>query len=115
WLWKYEYPSNIDPHERELIQVIQFVLTDFASKCNILGMNGSTNLERTFWIDRVVPLFQIFGDQTGLLSYKWCEVFSQKYAEISADISNCKPGNARYVDGMGYDIHDEERLVMESN
>lgn len=65
------------------------------------------------YIDRVVPLFQIFGDQTGRLSYKWREAFSQKYAEINADNINCKPANARYVDGMGYDKNNEERLVME--
>lgn len=76
-------------------------------------MNGTSNLERTFWIDRIIPSFQIFGDPTGLLSYKWCEVFSHKYVEISADIANYKPGNAQYMDGMGYDKHNEERLVME--
>ncbi|KAG1444343.1 hypothetical protein G6F46_012529 [Rhizopus delemar] len=92
WLWKYEYPTNIDKYEKELIRTVQFVLTDFSSKCNrqrsVLNLSNS---ECTFWVDRVVPLFQIFGDQTGLLNYQWCEVLSRKHAENTMDIKNFKP------------------------
>lgn len=34
WLWRYEYPTDIDKYEKELIRTIQFVLTNFSSKCN---------------------------------------------------------------------------------
>lgn len=78
-------------------------------------MINLSNSERTFWVDRVVPLFQIFGDQTGLLNYQWCEVFSRKHAENTMNIKNCTSGKARFVDGMGDDVYNEERVVMESS
>jgi hypothetical protein len=31
------------------------------------------------------------------------------------NIKNCTSGKARFVDRMGYDIYNEERVVMESS
>ncbi|ORZ02273.1 hypothetical protein BCR43DRAFT_559253 [Syncephalastrum racemosum] len=108
WLWSRRLSSNVDDYETQIIKAIRFVLTDFASK----SVSG-TNSERTFWVDRVVPLFQIFGDQTQLLSYEWCEIFCKSHAEDTMDDKGI--GRARFVDGMGYDAFHRERLVMESS
>jgi hypothetical protein len=57
----------------------------------------------------------MFDGQTGLLSYKCCKAFLKNALKLVQILVNCKAGNAQYVDGMDDDIHNEERLVMESS
>ncbi|KAI9032505.1 hypothetical protein CLU79DRAFT_680166, partial [Phycomyces nitens] len=72
FIWSYKCPDKTDENEQSLIRTMQFVLTDFCSKCNRKSsVITLANSERTFWVDRIVPLFQSFGDQTGLLTYQW--------------------------------------------
>lgn len=66
-------------------------------------------------IDRVVPIFQSFADQTNLLIFEWCEVHSKAHAESNDDIDGWTCGSARYADGIGIDRHENERLAMEAS
>lgn len=81
-LWTYRLPSNISSTERQFARIVQFVLTDYANKSNRRSDYMSSS-ERTFWIDRVVPLLQTLGDQTGLVGFEWCETVADEQLESS--------------------------------
>lgn len=114
WLWTYICPEISTAREKESILAIKYTLTDFAGKCNRKRPH-QTNSERTFWINGVVPIFQPFFDQTGLLDFEWCEVFSKAHAETALDVESWSKGSAKYVDGLGYDQYECERLVMKAS
>lgn len=58
-------------------------------------MKESINLERAFRVDCAVPLFRMFGDQTGLLSYKCSKALLKNALELVQILVNCKPKNAQ--------------------
>ncbi|KAI7871435.1 hypothetical protein BDF14DRAFT_1718922, partial [Spinellus fusiger] len=68
FLWNYQVQANME--EEKLIKTIQFVLTDFVGKCSRPQIFQPKS-ERTFWIDRIIPVLQAIGDQTGLVSFEW--------------------------------------------
>ncbi|KAI9247751.1 hypothetical protein BY458DRAFT_446176 [Sporodiniella umbellata] len=109
FLWTFDKELIENPDQRTIIQIIQYILTDFSGKCYRVGKTLD-NYERTFFIDRVVPIFQNMGDQTGLISFKWCEIFSQGFAAFS--ILNGQSSTTRYVDGMGYTVADNQECVV---
>lgn len=65
-------------------------LRTFAGNCieTVLGSTSAalTRLrndnERTCWVSRVVPVFQTFANQTGLLSSDWCEPKHYALADV---------------------------------
>lgn len=114
WLWNHVYSQSSTVRDIELMLAIKYTLTDFAGKCNRKRLR-QTNSERTFWINRIVPIFQPFADQTGLLDFEWCEVFSKAHAETTVDTESWLTGYSRYVDGLGHDLYECERLVMEAS
>ncbi|KAG1442573.1 hypothetical protein G6F46_013024 [Rhizopus delemar] len=107
WLWRHECPDDVEDQEKDLLQAVKLILTHFAGKCR-RGRRKITNSERTFWVSHVIPIFDVFADQTGLLNFKWCEIYLQAHADTI-------PGMVRYVDGVGLDLSDTERMVMESS
>ncbi|KAL1936648.1 hypothetical protein VTP01DRAFT_782 [Rhizomucor pusillus] len=113
-LWTYRLPSSISLTERQLTRIVQFVLTEYANKSNRRSEYISKS-ERTFWIDRVVPLLQTLGDQTGLLGFEWCETVADEQVESNILPESWSQGGVRYLDGRGYDQNGRNRIVMESS
>ncbi|ORE00756.1 hypothetical protein BCV72DRAFT_237410 [Rhizopus microsporus var. microsporus] len=99
-----------DPDEQKLINVTKFILTTFADTCSTIAINTKPNkdYERTFWVKYIVPVFQTFANQTGLLSLNWCEISTICHSNEDQDTT-------RYVDGMGYDKRRNERAVFEAS
>ncbi|KAI9023643.1 hypothetical protein CLU79DRAFT_701410, partial [Phycomyces nitens] len=38
-----------------------------------------------FWIDRITPIFQTFGDQSQFLGFQWCEIPTKEHVELAID------------------------------
>ena len=56
----------------KLMLVIKTTLTDFyAMVAYATSSPYDHNHERTFWVDRVVPMFKYFSKITGLVEFKW--------------------------------------------
>ncbi|KAL0076421.1 hypothetical protein J3Q64DRAFT_1609132, partial [Phycomyces blakesleeanus] len=70
--------------------------------------------KRTWWVRRVVPVFQTFANQTGMLSFDWCECEVRHHALADEDPENCKQ-KTRFANGLGYVWTGMERLVMEGS
>ncbi|KAG0790336.1 hypothetical protein G6F22_006440 [Rhizopus arrhizus] len=113
FLWSFD-GSAAEGLELKLLQTARFILTDFASKCNrdpAFVPKG----ERTFWIDRIVPLFQIFGDQTSYLGFEWCEAEPNDYKTYTIDSLTWMRTSKRSVDGLGYNKSKIDQIVMEGS
>lgn len=74
FLWITKTVAN--PEEQKLINVKKFVLTAFADTCSTIAINTKPyrDYERTFWVQHIIPIFQTFANQTGLLALNWCEI-----------------------------------------
>lgn len=71
--------------------------------------------KRPFWIDRVVPILQKLGDQTGFLGFEWCETVADERLEPTIVPESWVNGNVWYLDGLGYDKKGRSKIVMESS
>lgn len=67
------------------------------------------------FVKYVVPILQTFGQQTGCLDFQWCEVHLQQCSRMDMNVSLWTSPAFRYVDGLGYDMYGEERLVIEAS
>ncbi|KAF9408056.1 hypothetical protein BGZ76_005943, partial [Entomortierella beljakovae] len=114
FLWKFDISDECMVHDRQLVDVIRHVLTEFSSKCKRPAEFCSIS-ERTFWIDRIQPIFQHFGDQTGLLGFEWCETPIKEQIESERTPQDWRAAGALMVDGRAYDKHDRNIMVMESS
>lgn len=123
WLWQQTAPSELSNQEQKLWKIICFSLTNFVDNCTETTL-GSTSAaltrmgndyERTWWVRRVVPVFQTFANQTGLLSFDWCECEVKHHALADVDPEYCQTGRPWFADGLGYDWTGMERLVMEGS
>ncbi|KAI7888139.1 uncharacterized protein EV154DRAFT_554142 [Mucor mucedo] len=83
-LWKFTPPTDTESHDRTMVKIVQFLLTDFCSKY-YRNPAYQPRTERTFWIDRVVPIFQIFGNHSQLLGFQWCVVSTDEHMEFIMD------------------------------
>ncbi|KAG0162020.1 hypothetical protein DFQ28_003703 [Apophysomyces sp. BC1034] len=117
WLWTHQAPHGLAAQEKKLLNAVKFILTNFADNCGAVSMNAPavTDYERTWWVRRVVPIFQTFGNQTGCLMFDWCEVETKHHAFAQMDPKLWEKGQARFADGLGYDWYGEERLIMEGS
>lgn len=116
FLWKFDAANRgLSEEETQLISVMQFVLTDFSSKCHRNAVFNSKS-ERTFWVDRVAPVFQHLADQTGLLGFEWCETAAVDSNETSISSLTWRPSNSvQYLDGRGYDNEGRSWMAMEAS
>ncbi|KAF9346834.1 hypothetical protein BGX26_001657 [Mortierella sp. AD094] len=106
--------SDLNILEEQLISVIQYVLTDFSSKCSRPSVFIPIS-ERTFWIDRVVPIFRNLRDQTGLVGFEWCETVAGEHVKSTIMPDTWKQGGVQYLDGRGYDREGRNRITMEAS
>ncbi|KAG2204822.1 hypothetical protein INT47_004097 [Mucor saturninus] len=60
-------------------------LTDSARKCDRSQLFEPKH-GRTFWIDKMIPIFQSIGDQTGLVGFEWCEKYPELFSETTTDL-----------------------------
>ncbi|KAG0235660.1 hypothetical protein BGW42_004899 [Actinomortierella wolfii] len=116
FLWKFDVASqSLSKEETQLINVMQFVLIDFSSKCH-RNTVFSPKSERTFWVDRVAPVFQHLADQTGLLGFEWCETAAMDLHETNISSSTWRPSNPmQYLDGRGYDCEGQNWMALEAS
>ncbi|CEP15287.1 hypothetical protein [Parasitella parasitica] len=105
FIWSYS-THNAAPHELKLIRAANFMFTRFVDTCTSAVPPSSTSkrdYERTFWVRYIVPIFETFSNQTGLLQMNWCEI-----PTLSTD-------EDKLVDGMGYDHWGFERVALEGS
>ncbi|KAI9027604.1 hypothetical protein CLU79DRAFT_739919 [Phycomyces nitens] len=123
WLWQQKSPVELSKQEKKLWKIICFSLTSFADTCTETTFGPTSaaythtgnDYERTWWVRRVVPVFQTFANQTGLLSFDWCECEVKQKALADIDPDYLKKGRPWFADGLGYDWTGIERLVMEGS
>ncbi|KAF9369528.1 hypothetical protein BGX21_005922 [Mortierella sp. AD011] len=114
FLWTCNIPEKCSLLDKQLTDIIRHVLTSFSSKCK-RPSEFIQKSERTFWTDRVQPIFQHFGDETGLLGFEWCETVSFEQVESTVNPNNWEKGGVNYVGGRGYDKKGRNRIMMESS
>lgn len=115
FIWTFTQPDNIATDDVLFLKTIQFVLTDFCNKCHRNAFY-QPKYERSYWIDRVIPIFQTFGDQSQLLGFQWCEIPTEEHVEFTIDPDTwMRTTPIKYHDGVGYDINGCNRLVMEGS
>ncbi|EIE85694.1 hypothetical protein G6F46_002002 [Rhizopus delemar] len=115
FIWTFTQPDNIATDDVLLLKTIQFVLTDFCNKCHRNAFY-QPKYERSYWIDRIIPIFQTFGDQSQLLGFQWCEIPTEEHVEFTIDPDTwMRTTPIKYHDGVGYDINGCSRLVMEGS
>ncbi|KAI9029084.1 hypothetical protein CLU79DRAFT_787616 [Phycomyces nitens] len=81
WLWQQKSLVELSKQEKNLWKIICFSLTSYVDTCTETTFRPTSaaythtvnDYERTWWVRRVVPAFQTFANQTGLLSFDWCE------------------------------------------
>jgi hypothetical protein len=112
FLWAYKVEAEMD--DAQFIKIMQFFLTYWAGKCN-RPMIYQPKSERTFWIDRIIPIFQSIGDQTGLVGFELCETNPTSHTETTMQQDSWKRGPSRNVDGLGRNEHGAEIIVMEGS
>ncbi|GAB5587726.1 hypothetical protein Unana1_02626 [Umbelopsis nana] len=110
WLWARKH-CDLVPQEKQLWSMAKFYLTAFADNCTSTNTAPLTDYE----LRRVVPIFQTFGNQTGLLSFDWCEWERKHHAVAEMDHALWEKGRPRFADGLGYDWSGEERLIMKAS
>ncbi|KAG0249719.1 hypothetical protein DFQ27_009840 [Actinomortierella ambigua] len=116
FLWRLPPASQgLSEEETQFIRVIQFVLTDFSAKC-YRDPAFVAKSERTFWVDRVVPIFQQLADQTRLLGFEWCETAAVDLQETSISSSTWRSTSPiQYLDGRGYDCEARSWITLEAS
>ncbi|CEG84516.1 hypothetical protein RMATCC62417_18307 [Rhizopus microsporus] len=115
FLWTYTMPNDTTDYDKTLSKIVKFVLTDFSSKCH-RNPYYQPKYERTYWIDRVVPILQCFGDHSQLLGFQWCEIPLEEHAEFTIDPNSwMRTATVKYHDGLGYDLNGHGRLIMEGS
>ncbi|CAO3667966.1 unnamed protein product [Rhizopus stolonifer] len=112
YLWNQSIHTDME--EEQIIKIIQFTLTDFAGKCNRSQLFEPKH-ERTFWIDKIIPIFQSIGDQTGLVGFEWYEKNPESFSETTTDLETWKHSPVIYVDGLGYREGRSDIIVMEAS
>ncbi|ORX48786.1 hypothetical protein DM01DRAFT_1338443 [Hesseltinella vesiculosa] len=119
WLWGHpiDKGSALSTMEKQLIQTMRFILTDFAnSNTNEQMAPFSDVSERTFLISNVVPIFKTFGHQTNQLCFNWCEpqtMQQTRQSRVMVNIGQLDETTLRFVDGLGFDRDNNERLTLE--
>jgi hypothetical protein len=119
WLWGHPIDKDdaLSTTEKQLIQTIRFVLTDYANNnTNVQTAPSSDVSERTFLINHVIPVFKTLGNQTNLLCFNWCESrFMQqtRQSRVMVSIGQLDETTLRFVDGLGFDKNGDERLILE--
>lgn len=71
--------------------------------------------ERTFWVDRVVPIFQPLGDRTGLIGFEWCETSSKECIDDSINVDIRMKTSRMFLDGLGVGKNSSELLSTEAS
>lgn len=69
----FQYPrlaADASIAERKMYRVMKHVLFDFSSKC-FRQFSAISNHERTFFVDRIVPIFNYVQDHCGLIQFEW--------------------------------------------
>lgn len=71
-IWSQDLPPCTTDLQNQFLMVVQYTLTDYHG---MIGLDSNQpynhNHERTFWVERVIPMFKYFSKKTGLVSFKW--------------------------------------------
>lgn len=69
YLWTNGYEADMDDDEKNIIQMMRFILTDFCLNCNKPFIYNDFN-ERTPFIENLIPIFKAFGSMNNL-TFAW--------------------------------------------
>ncbi|KAL0076398.1 C2H2-type zinc finger transcription factor [Phycomyces blakesleeanus] len=115
FLWSHPLSNSWSEDEKKLVRMIQFLLTDFSSKCCRSPIFQSKS-DLKFLIDQVIPIFQVLESQTDLIGFEWCDVAvdeqsldNEKDSEEPEEIDS---ETTPYHDGLGYDTAGNPVLVI---
>jgi len=71
-IWSHNLPPCTTGLQNQFLMVVQLTLTDYYGMIALdPNQPYNHNHERTFWVERVIPMFKYFSKMTGLVSFKW--------------------------------------------
>jgi hypothetical protein len=72
FIWNQNLPLCTTGLQNQFLMVVQLTLTDYYGMIALdPNQPYNHNHERTFWVERVIPMFKYFSKMTGLVSFKW--------------------------------------------
>ncbi|KAG2171880.1 hypothetical protein INT44_006109 [Umbelopsis vinacea] len=114
-IWDHSLPPNTTELQQQLLMTAKLTLTDFYAMVALHPNRPyEHNHERTFWVERVVPMFKYLSKITGLISFKWCEVPTKSRPIATLLLDTLESGSVRYADGLGEASHGEV-IVLEAS
>jgi hypothetical protein len=110
-LWTHKIHKSTDAKVKHIACIISYALTDFHCSCK-----QSFSIERTPFVEYVVPVFKYLAKETNMITFAWCEklVESQKYTHIAKVDFESSEVDKKYADGLGK-ADDCETLFIESS
>jgi hypothetical protein len=113
YMWNFVGDAKSDL-EIKLLEASKYILTDYANKCNREPIFTPKH-EKTLWIDRVIPILQTIGDQTGYIGFEWCEVEPTHYKAFTMDLLTFKRTSKRNADGIGFNKYKNDIMILEGS
>lgn len=90
--------------------------TSYVNRCTSRRITPNlSKSERNFLISYIVPSFEALAFQTDLLCFEWGEIQLKHMNRVLIDIGKSDPASLRFVDGLGYDVNDDERFILEAS
>ncbi|CEG72970.1 hypothetical protein RMATCC62417_08442 [Rhizopus microsporus] len=121
-LFEYAYP-NLDPasttqDNQNFYRMVKHILLDFSSKC-FRTTPIYSNHERTFFADRVIPIFSAFENHHQNIHFEWCEKTIKSLQTVLFLAIDIQRATSSFADGLGYSTlvghMDDERVVFEAS
>ena len=113
----------------ETVMMIRRIMYDYHANC-LKPMFTTRFNERTPFAEYVLPVLKYFGASTGLVSFFWYVYQSRYfYTKIQCSVNRCEigskaqkqvviclsSGQKKLLDGIGFDEHKLERVLVESS
>jgi hypothetical protein len=71
-IWDHNLPPDTTRLQQQFLMTAKLTLTDFYAMVALKpNQPYNHNHERTFWVERVIPIFKYLSKMTGLVSFKW--------------------------------------------
>ncbi|KAG0190433.1 alpha mannosidase-like protein [Apophysomyces sp. BC1034] len=105
YLWTHGYENDIPEDDKQFIDLIRLVLTDFWAIA-VKPEYPSTTNERAPFVESIIPLFKYLSAIMRSVAFVWCE----------KGLSICMPQYGKLMDGIGTTLFDNiDRVLIESS
>ncbi|KAI9273833.1 hypothetical protein EDC94DRAFT_510359, partial [Helicostylum pulchrum] len=114
-IWTHKIHQSDNMKSKHFANITAYTLTDYHCNCK-QPMVFNNNLEKTPFVEFVVPVFKYLAKETNLLGFSWCEKLTetQKYAQIAETNFVSANVDRKYADGLGK-LNGYESLFIESS